>query len=112
MTYEERQVISAEVDAKIELFATPVTAEEAAKLRARGVEIVFHPRDLMKQNPMKRIGESDEITDKQIVAFLDDQQMTAKIEGATKIKVRRRRSRGSARRTRAARRRVERACTS
>jgi WD40 repeat protein len=85
VSYEERQVISAEVDGTIEMFATEVTPQEAERLRAQGVEILFHPRDPMKR-PMRRIGESDEVKDGQIIAFMDDQQITARIEGATKIR--------------------------
>jgi multidrug efflux pump subunit AcrA (membrane-fusion protein) len=84
--FEERQVISAEVDAAIELFATPISPEEATKLRAQGVEIIYHPRDVLKVVPMKRIGESDEVRDGQALAFLDDRQIAARLDGATKIK--------------------------
>ncbi len=83
--YEERQIISGETDGTIEIFGTPLTDEEAAKVPAD--QIIYHPRDLMKKVKMKRIGESDEVTAGQVLAILDDQQILARREGAAKIKV-------------------------
>jgi len=82
--YEERQVISAEVDGTIDLFATPVSPEEARKL-APG-QLLYHPRDKEKQFPLRRIGESDEVIDQQVLAYLDEQQVRARLEGAKEIK--------------------------
>ena len=83
--FEERQVISAEAESTIEVFGTPISDEEAARLPAD--QIVYHPRDLMKKVKMKRIGESDEVTVGQVLAFLDDQQVIARRNGAAKIKL-------------------------
>ena len=49
--YEERLIVSAEVDGTIEVFGTPVTPEEAAKLPAD--QILYHPRDLAKAAPLE-----------------------------------------------------------
>jgi WD40 repeat protein len=80
--FEERQIVSAEADGTIEVFATPVTPEEAAKLPKD--QVVFHPRDPEKR-PMKRLTESDEVKAGQIIAFMDDQQISARIKGSTEI---------------------------
>ncbi|QJW96468.1 HlyD family efflux transporter periplasmic adaptor subunit [Frigoriglobus tundricola] len=81
--YEERQVISAEVDGTIDLFATPISPEEARKLVPG--QLLYHPRDVKKEFPLRRIGESDEVTDGQILAYLDEQQVRARLDGAKKI---------------------------
>ena len=83
--FEERLIISAETDGAIEVFGTPISDEEAARLPAD--QIVYHPRDLMKKVKMRRIGESDEVTVGQVLAFLDDQQVIARRNGAAKIKL-------------------------
>jgi multidrug efflux pump subunit AcrA (membrane-fusion protein) len=79
--FEQRQVIYAEVDGTIEVFATPIRQGE----KVDPDQIVYHPRDPEKK-PMRRIGESDEVTDGQVLAYMDDQQMTARITGATLVK--------------------------
>lgn len=85
VSYEERQVISAEVDGTLELIATPISEEEAKKL---GNLVLYHPRDPKpKKTPLKRIGESDEVQAGQILAFFDDQQVDARIKGSKAIKV-------------------------
>lgn len=80
--FEERQIVSAEADGTIEVFATPVTPEEAARLAPD--QVVYHPRDPEKR-PMKRLSESDEVKAGQIIAFMDDQQISARIQGSTEI---------------------------
>lgn len=80
--FEERQVIYAEVDGTIELFATYYKDGE----KVDPDRTVYHPRDLEKKIPMKRLSESDEVTDAQIIAFMDDQQISARIKGAKEIK--------------------------
>jgi WD40 repeat protein len=80
--FEERQVVSAEADGTIEVFATPVTPEEAARLAPD--QVVYHPRDPEKR-PMKRLSEGDEVKANQIIAFMDDQQISARIKGSTEI---------------------------
>ncbi len=80
--FEERQIVSAEADGTIEVFATPITPEEAAKLPKD--QIIYHPRDPEKR-PMKRLTESDEVKAGQIIAMMDDQQISARIRGASEI---------------------------
>jgi WD40 repeat protein/biotin carboxyl carrier protein len=82
VSFDERQVIAAEVDGTIELFASPIKPGE----KVDPDQIVYHPRDPMKKHPMKRIVESDEVEDGQVVAFLDEQQVDARIRGSKAIK--------------------------
>ncbi|VTR98611.1 related to wd40-repeat protein (notchless protein) : Related to WD40-repeat protein (Notchless protein) OS=Piriformospora indica (strain DSM 11827) GN=PIIN_05351 PE=4 SV=1: HlyD_3: WD40: WD40: WD40: WD40 [Gemmata massiliana] len=90
VSYEERQTVSAEVDGTIELFATPFAPGEYEKLTAdqRAEWVVYHPRDPNPKNPtpLKRIRESMPIDARQIVAFMDDQLVRARLEGVEKIK--------------------------
>jgi len=80
--FDERQVLSAEVDGTIELFATYIKPGE----KVDPDQIVYHPRDVEKKKPLKRLSESDEVTDGQIIAFMDDRQVDARIKGAMEIK--------------------------
>lgn len=80
--FEERQIISAEVDGTIEVFATYIKPGE----KLDPDQIIYHPRDFMRTKPYKRVGESDEVTDGQILAFLDDQQIAARRDGSLKIR--------------------------
>jgi hypothetical protein len=82
--FEERQVISAEVDGTIEVFATPIPREEIPKLRPG--QLVYHPRDTKQEFPMKRVDESDEVKVGQILALMDDRQIDARIRGSKEIK--------------------------
>jgi hypothetical protein len=82
VSFDERQVLSAEVDGTIDVFATPIKQGE----KVDPAHIVYHPRDVMKQFPLKVIRESDDVVDGQILALMDDQQVTARLDGATNIK--------------------------
>jgi WD40 repeat protein len=82
--FEERQVISAEVDGTIVVFGTRVSPEEAMKLRPD--QLVYHPRDVKKEFPMKRLEEGHDVKAGQILALLDDQQVMARIRGSEAIK--------------------------
>ncbi|HEY1189260.1 MAG TPA: HlyD family efflux transporter periplasmic adaptor subunit, partial [Gemmata sp.] len=93
--YDERQIVSAEVDATIELFATPFAPGEYEALMAdpklsaqqKAERIVYHPRNPNGKNtPLKRIREGMPVTAGQVIAYMDDQLVTARIEGALKIK--------------------------
>lgn len=80
--FEERQILSAEVDGTIDLFASYPKAGEIIPDDLK----VYHPRDLKKELPLKRLTEGDEVVDGQILVFLDDRQIAARIKGAREIK--------------------------
>ncbi len=88
--YEDRQVVSAEVEGTIELFATEFKPGEYEKLTddEKRDWVVYHPRDPNPTNrqPLKRVRESMTVDARQIVAFLDDKLVRARLEGAEKIK--------------------------
>lgn len=80
--FEERQVVPAEVDGSIDVIATPILPGE----KVDPDQIVYYKRDVEKRRPLRRISESEEVKDGQILALLDDQQIDAKLKGAEKIK--------------------------
>lgn len=84
--FENRQVISAEVDGTLDAVATPIDPAEAAKLPPEQIVYVVGDR-VSKKYPMRKIGESEVVKEGQLLAMLDTQQVTAKLEGAQKIKV-------------------------
>ncbi|MBP3961010.1 efflux RND transporter periplasmic adaptor subunit [Gemmata sp. G18] len=88
--YEDRQTVSAEVDGTIELFATTFKPGEYEKLTAeqRAEWVVYHPRDPNPKSPtpLKRVREGATVDARQVVAFMDDQLIRARLEGAEKIK--------------------------
>ncbi|MDY3553538.1 HlyD family efflux transporter periplasmic adaptor subunit [Gemmata sp. JC717] len=93
--YDERQIVSAEVDGTIELLATPYTPGELKALmddpklteQQKRDRILYHPRDTGNpKKPLKRIRESMPVEARQIVAFMDDQLVSARMEGSQKIK--------------------------
>ncbi|AWM41961.1 WD domain, G-beta repeat [Gemmata obscuriglobus] len=93
--YDERQIVSAEVDGTIELLATPYTPGELKALmddpklteQQKRDRILYHPRDTGNpKKPLKRIRESMPVEARQIVAFMDDQLVSARMEGAKQIK--------------------------
>jgi WD40 repeat protein/biotin carboxyl carrier protein len=83
--FDERQVISAETDGLFELFATYYKPGEKPDDR-----LVYHPRDTEtdpdKRVKLKRLTEGDEVTKDQVLAFMDDQQVVARINGAKEVK--------------------------
>lgn len=93
--YDERQIVSAEADSTIELFATPFKPGEYEALLAdpkltaqqKAERIVYHPRNPNGQKtPLKRVREGMPVDARQVLAYLDDQLVTARIEGSLKIK--------------------------
>ncbi|MBN9121201.1 MAG: HlyD family efflux transporter periplasmic adaptor subunit, partial [Planctomycetes bacterium] len=82
VSFEERQVISAEVDGTIDVIATHILPGE----KVDPDQIVYLKQDVEKKTPLRRISESQEVKDGQILALMDAQQITAKLEGAQKIK--------------------------
>lgn len=92
--YDERQIVSAELDGTIELFATPFKAGEYEALMAdpklsaqqKAERVVYHPRNPNGKNtPLKRIRESMPVDGRQVVAYMDDQLVSARMEGAKKV---------------------------
>ncbi len=82
--YEERQQVAASVDATIELIGTPLPAGE--KYSATDPTIVFHPRDLKREQPYRRLRENDFVRAGQVICFLDDQLVVTKMEQARTMK--------------------------
>jgi WD40 repeat protein/biotin carboxyl carrier protein len=81
VTNEERQVISAEVDGAIEVFATYYEKDEKIDDR-----LVYHPRDMLEKVKLKRLTEGDEVKAGQTLAFMDDRQIAARRDGSIKTK--------------------------
>lgn len=69
--YDMRTQIPAAVDGVVELIATPL-ADKAA-FNPNDPDIVYHPRDVKKEQPYRRLRENDLIVKGQILARLDDQ---------------------------------------
>jgi WD40 repeat protein len=80
--FEERHIVSAEVDGTLELFAAPILPGEKVE-RDR---IVYHPRDTEKKVPLKRLSEGDDVTDGMVIAFIDERQVEARIKGQVEVK--------------------------
>lgn len=89
--FEERQIVNAETDGLIELAATyfkpgELEALQKAKKDLKNV-VVYHPRDVGQPPvPMKRLNDGDAVAVGDIVVFLDDQLVNARIKGAQDIK--------------------------
>lgn len=92
--YEDRQIVAAEVDGTVELFATPFAPGEYEALMAnpkltaqqKAEQVVYHPRAPDGKNtPLKRVRESMPVEARQIVALMDDQLVRARIDGSQKI---------------------------
>ncbi len=69
--YDMRTQIPAAVDGVVELIATPLP--DKAPYNPNDPDIVFHPRDVKKEQPYRRLRENDLIVKGQILARLDDQ---------------------------------------
>lgn len=80
--YEERQTVSSAVDGVIELMASPLP--EGTPFDPKDPAIIFHPRDRERKVPYRRVTEGDEVKFDQVLCFLDDQLVTAKMEAAQK----------------------------
>jgi WD40 repeat protein len=104
--FEDRQQVAAEVEGKIEVIGSPLAkrADGRYEWRQSGEEpvvydparphpsIVFHPRDreLHPANPEKwvpfwKIADGSVVAAGQVLCMLDDQVITAKMNGAEKI---------------------------
>ncbi|HUR55679.1 MAG TPA: HlyD family efflux transporter periplasmic adaptor subunit [Gemmataceae bacterium] len=82
--FEERQQVAAEVDGKIELLATPL--EPGAAFDKNDPNIVFHPRDFKHERPHRRLSDGDVVKKDQVLCFLDDQLVSARMDAATSVK--------------------------
>ena len=82
--FENRQQVASEVDGKIELLATPLAP--GAAFDKNDPNIVFHPRDAKKETPYRRLSDGDTVTKDQVLCFLDDQLVTARMDAATSVK--------------------------
>ena len=69
--YDMRTQIPAAVDGVVELIATPLP--DKTPFNPNDPDIVYHPRDVKKEQPYRRLRENDLITKGQILARLDDQ---------------------------------------
>jgi WD40 repeat protein len=100
---EDKQTLSAEIDGKIEVVATPMTLRngrfEFKSKDGAGAEkvvvydpanihpaIVFHPRDEKKEYPMWKLVDGDRVSEGQILCVLDNQLWVAKRVAALEIK--------------------------
>jgi WD40 repeat protein len=79
--YENKQTISSEVDAKIDLLATRAPAGHDLK----DPNIVYHPRDTsVPKVPYLKLNEGDNVQIGQVISVLDDQLVSAKMVAAEK----------------------------
>ena len=112
VAYDERQQVSAEVDGKIDLIASPLRPRadgvyewtlpdgtvvthdpKAFDLKSLHPSIVFNPRDQLNNRDKKekwvpywRLREGDQVYANQVLCVLDDQSVGAKMRGAEKKK--------------------------
>ena len=104
--YEDRQQVSAEVEGKIDLIASPLTLRDGRYEWKQSdgpvvvydparphPSIVFHPRDKEafpnnkeKWVPYWKLADSDTVEAGQVLCVLDDQMVTSKKQTAEKIK--------------------------
>jgi WD40 repeat protein len=80
--FEERQTVPAEVDGTVDVVATEILLGEKVDPSL----IVYMRQDPQRTKPMRRIIEGEEVKYGQLLAVFDAQQITAKLEGAKKIK--------------------------
>ncbi len=78
--YEERQQVSAEVDGKIEMLATPWPA--GVPVDPKDTNLVYHPRDVKHEKPYKKVKDGDPVKVGQIIGLLDDQLVNGKMKAA------------------------------
>jgi WD40 repeat protein/biotin carboxyl carrier protein len=89
--FEERQIVNAETDGLIELVATYFKPGELERLQREKKDlkniVVYHPRDAANPPvPMKRLNDGDAVAAGDVLVFLDDQLVNARIKGATEKK--------------------------
>ncbi|MGL6074942.1 MAG: HlyD family efflux transporter periplasmic adaptor subunit [Fimbriiglobus sp.] len=68
--YDMRLQIPSSVDAVIEMIAVPV---EPGQVKPGDTDIIYHPRDVNKTQPYRRLRENDIIRQGQVLARLDEQ---------------------------------------
>lgn len=73
-----RVQVSAQIDGLIEMIATPLAAGE--QYNPADPEIVFHPRDLKKEKPYRRVREFDIVKKDQVLARLDEQLVSLQLD--------------------------------
>jgi len=73
-----RVQVSAQIDGLIEMIATPLAAGE--QYNPNDPEIVFHPRDLKKEKPYKRVREYDIVRKDQVLVRLDEQLISLQLD--------------------------------
>lgn len=74
--YDLKVQVPAQLDAMIELIATPVEGP----VDPNDPLIVYHPRDLKKEQPYRRLRENDIVTVGQTLCRLDERNVVAQIE--------------------------------
>ncbi len=87
VTFEQRHIVSAEVDGAIDLFATEIKESDLKKVMDKEPDrIVYHPQDVQKKTPLRLLREGDEVTAGQILAIFDSRQAHARIKGLQEMK--------------------------
>jgi WD40 repeat protein len=69
--FDMRMQVPAAVDAVVEMIATPLP--KGTPVNPNDPDIVYHPRDLLKADPFRRLRENDIIQQGQVLARLDEQ---------------------------------------
>lgn len=82
--FENRQQVASEVDGKIELIATPV--EPGVAIDKNDPNILYHPRDAKREIAYRRVSDGDLVKKDQVLCYLDDQLVTARMDAATTVK--------------------------
>ncbi len=87
--FEERQIVNVETDGLIELVATYFKEGELERLQREKKDLTnvltFHPRD-PERRPLKRLNDGDPVAAGDVLVFLDDQLVRARIKGAQEVK--------------------------
>jgi hypothetical protein len=81
---EDRQAVAAEVDGKVEIIASPL--DPGVAFDKNDPNIVFHPRDFKQERPHRRLADGDVVKKDQILCYLDDQLVSAKMDSATAVR--------------------------
>lgn len=82
--FENRQQVASEVDGKIELLATPL--EPGVAFDKNDPNIIYHPRDAKKEIAYRRLSDGDVVKKDQVLCYLDDQLVTARMDAATAVR--------------------------
>ncbi len=92
--FEDRHIVSAEVDGLIELVATPIRfkagEDRRVVLAALGDRVVYHPHDPEpnpeKRTPFRRLSDGDPVSVGDVLIVLDVKQILTRIRGADTVK--------------------------